>query len=167
MDFPSLILCELCHTEITTFWENLIFLLRGWFVMISHLSCLSFKISHNFTGIITLIYFREWKPKLHADRSDQKPLFHWLGLSVLAEGRVSATSPVGSWSIAGRFCSPSTQATHLLLGKKEASTINSRVSCVLFSTSYRKKQNKTKPTKITFPPKRPPKQLEKRRINTI
>lgn len=149
MDFSSLILSELCHTEITTFWENLICLLRRQFIIISHLSCLSFKISHHFTGVIILIYFREHEPKLHTDRSDQKPLFHWLHLSVLAEGRVSATSPVESWRIAGLFCRPSTQETHLLLGKTEASTIKSRASCVLISTSHRKiktmKPNNTAP----------------------
>lgn len=167
MDFSSLVLCELCHTEINTFWENFIFILRGWFIMIQLLSCLSFKISQHFTGIITLIYFRERKPKLNADRCDQKQLCHWLGFSVLTEGRLSATSPVESWSTVGLFCRPSTSAAHLLLGKTEASTINSRVSCVLFSTSHRKNQNdktKTKPTKTPLP--QTPKTLEKRGINT-
>lgn len=130
--------------------------MRRWFIMISHLSCLSFKISHHFTGIITLIYFREHKPKLHTDRSDQKPLFHWLNLSVLAEGRVSATSPVESWSIAGRVflqtkhtsSSPSTRKNRCKYHKFQS---------IVYSSLHpiEKNQNnktKTEPNNTTPPP---------------
>lgn len=135
---------KLPHFEKTwyIYWEGDLV----WF----HLLCLSFKISHHFTGIITLIYFSEWEPKLHTDRSDQKPLLHWLGLC--ASWRKSECH-VSSWEL--KYCRTVLQTKHTSnspsTGKTEASTINSRAPCVFFSKFRRKNQNNKTKTKLNNP----------------
>lgn len=79
-----------------------------WFIIFSHLSCLSFKISHHFIGIITLIFNLEGEKCFTPTGLTRNHSLHQFSLSVPREGRVSATSPVESWSVAGLFCRPST-----------------------------------------------------------